>query len=192
MPTADMVDKQCGVIVIGAGVAGCAIAVALAKSGQEVLLIERSLQEPNRIVGELLQPGGIQCLQKLGLDHCLEGIQARPVKGYHLYWRDQETSFWFCPPNPQASAAEGRSFHHGKFVMNLRRPVKSTQGIRLIEATVSELIINEETGNVTGVLCYRQSEDTVAVSSTPIFEMLRTQQTLTYPPRTPVTNFSDL
>lgn len=55
------------VIVIGSGVAGSAIATVLARDGRKVTVIERDLKEPDRIVGELLQPGGVQALAKLGL-----------------------------------------------------------------------------------------------------------------------------
>ncbi len=46
---------------------GCALAHALGKQGRSVLLIERDWSEPDRIVGELLQPGGVKALQLLGL-----------------------------------------------------------------------------------------------------------------------------
>lgn len=32
-----------------------------------MILLEQSLKEPDRIVGELLQPGGVLALEKLGL-----------------------------------------------------------------------------------------------------------------------------
>jgi len=51
-----MPSKFSDVLVVGAGVAGCAIAVAFAKQGRRVVVIERSLRQPDRIVGELLQP----------------------------------------------------------------------------------------------------------------------------------------
>ena len=54
-------------VVVGAGIMGCAVAVALAKQGRSVILLEKSLKEPDRIVGELLQPGGVAALEKLGL-----------------------------------------------------------------------------------------------------------------------------
>lgn len=44
-------------IVVGAGVVGNAIAVALADQGRHVLLLERDWSTPDRIVGELMQPG---------------------------------------------------------------------------------------------------------------------------------------
>ena len=56
------------VIIIGAGIAGAALAHSLGKQGKKVVLIERDLTEPNRIVGELLQPGGVEHIKKLGLE----------------------------------------------------------------------------------------------------------------------------
>lgn len=70
------------IIVIGAGIAGSALAYALSHAGRSVLLIERDLSEPDRIVGELLQPGGVKALSQLGLAGVLEGIDATPVEGY--------------------------------------------------------------------------------------------------------------
>lgn len=58
---------EADVVVVGAGILGCAIAIALANQGRSVILCERSLKEPDRIVGELLQPGGVAALEELGL-----------------------------------------------------------------------------------------------------------------------------
>ena len=66
----------------------------------------------------------MDALAKLGLSHCLEGIEATPVQGYHLYWNGQETSFWFCSLDGEKDAPVGMSFHHGQFVANLRRAVR--------------------------------------------------------------------
>lgn len=38
------------------------------QEGRRVRVIERDLSEPDRIVGELLQPGGYLKLQELGLE----------------------------------------------------------------------------------------------------------------------------
>ena len=54
-------------VVVGSGILGSAIAATLSLDGREVLVIERDLSEPDRIVGELLQPGGYAALSKLGL-----------------------------------------------------------------------------------------------------------------------------
>lgn len=55
-------------IIVGAGVVGCAAAKAFGEDGRKVLLLERDLSEPDRIVGELMQPGGIQALKALGME----------------------------------------------------------------------------------------------------------------------------
>lgn len=68
-----MTDSQSGqaedpeVIIVGAGVLGSAMAAVLARDGRRVTVVERDMKEPDRIVGELLQPGGYRALRELGL-----------------------------------------------------------------------------------------------------------------------------
>lgn len=52
---------------MGSGVLGSALATVLSRDGRKVTVIERDLKEPDRIVGELLQPGGYCVLKELGL-----------------------------------------------------------------------------------------------------------------------------
>lgn len=56
------------VIIVGSGVLGSALAAVLSRDGRKVTVIERDLQEPDRIVGEFLQPGGFHVLKDLGLE----------------------------------------------------------------------------------------------------------------------------
>ncbi|KAK4119770.1 FAD/NAD(P)-binding domain-containing protein [Parathielavia appendiculata] len=129
------------VLVVGAGIAGCTIASAFARQWRRVLVVERSLREPDRIVGELLQPGGVAALSQLGLAHCLSGIEATPVEGYHLYWKDQQATFWLCPlpGSSKAGGPVGRSFHHGRLVATLRDAVSG--------------LPHETSGAVVGAVC---------------------------------------
>ncbi|CAI0393536.1 unnamed protein product [Linum tenue] len=78
-------NADADVIIVGAGVAGAALAHTLGKDGRKVHVIERDLTEPDRIVGELLQPGGYLKLIELGLQDCVEGIDAQRVFGYALF-----------------------------------------------------------------------------------------------------------
>ena len=50
------------------------------QAGRRVLLLERDLSTPDRIVGELLQPGGYRILERLGLADCCSGIDAQKVR----------------------------------------------------------------------------------------------------------------
>jgi hypothetical protein len=56
------------------------IGTPAAQDGRRVLLLERDLSQPDRIVGELLQPGGYLMLKRLGLEHAVDGIDAQKVK----------------------------------------------------------------------------------------------------------------
>lgn len=55
------------VVVVGAGILGSTMSCTLSKGNRKVLVVERDLSEPDRIVGELLQPGGYNALVKLGM-----------------------------------------------------------------------------------------------------------------------------
>ncbi|KAF1729734.1 Squalene monooxygenase [Beauveria bassiana] len=81
---------EADVVVVGAGVFGCAAAYALAEQGRSVLLLERWMREPDRIVGELLQPGGIQALKKLGLGHCVDNIDSITCRGYNVIYQGSD------------------------------------------------------------------------------------------------------
>ena len=83
------------VVVIGGGILGCAMAVALGKQNKNVCLIERDWKEPDRIVGELLQPGGINALRELGLEDAVEGIDGIQVRGYAVFAQDDQVSGFF-------------------------------------------------------------------------------------------------
>lgn len=74
---------EADVLVVGAGVFGCAMAYAIANQGS-VILLERRMKEPDCIIGELLQTGGMEAPKKLGLENCLEGIDVIPCYGENL------------------------------------------------------------------------------------------------------------
>lgn len=142
------------VLIVGAGIAGSALAYALSTiprpngKSLRIALLERSLAEPDRIVGELLQPGGVIALRKLGLESCLENMDAIPVYGYCVYDNGKSVHI------PYPDGHQGRSFHHGRFVMALREAAKKANGVDVIEATVSELL--ENANRVIGVRTTRK------------------------------------
>jgi len=95
-----------------------------------MLSIERDLAEPDRIVGELLQPGGVEALEKLGLRHCLDGIDAVPEQGYQVIYKDESVAIKYTNRKEISESGgktyEGRSFHHGRFVMKLRQAARES------------------------------------------------------------------
>lgn len=159
------------VVIVGAGILGCALAVALGNQGRSVLLLERSLKEPDRIVGELLQPGGVAALEKLGLRDCLEEIDAVKVFGYDVIYFGEEVRISY-PANAlhdggeiegdekshtdemrgtKRKRPEGRSFHHGRFIQRLRQKAMEKENVEVVEATATELVRSEYNGQIVGV-----------------------------------------
>ncbi len=151
------------VIIVGGGVVGCTLAHALSTIKREkplrIAVLERSLEEPDRIVGELLQPGGVASLKELGLEWTLEGIDAVPVYGYCVVNKGKTVHI------PYPDGREGRSFHHGKFIMNLREAARRAEGVDLIEATVTSLIESNFNKKVTGVRATRKDGVTTGVEA---------------------------
>ncbi|RHN50997.1 putative squalene monooxygenase [Medicago truncatula] len=107
------------IIIVGAGVAGSALAYTLGKDGRRVHVIERDLNEPDRIVGELLQPGGYLKLLELGLEDCVDEIDAQRVFGYALYKDGKNIKLSYPLENFNADVS-GRSFHNGRFIQKMR------------------------------------------------------------------------
>lgn len=136
------------VIVVGAGVAGSALAFTLGKDGRQVHVIERDLTEPDRIVGELLQPGGYLKLIELGLEDCVNEIDAQRVLGYALF-KDGKNTRLSYPLEKYHSDVAGRSFHNGRFIQRMREKAASLPNIKLEQGTVTALL--EENGIVKGV-----------------------------------------
>lgn len=151
------------VVIVGAGVFGSAAAVAFARQGRSVILLEKSLKMPDRIVGELLQPGGVQALRDLGLEDCLDEIDAIPCYGYEVIYYNDPAHI----PYPQnvvvddngkeldekAKKPEGRGFHHGRFIQRLREAAMKEPNVLVVETEAKDVIRNGWTGQVLGVEC---------------------------------------
>eukprot|EP00475_Leptophrys_vorax_P037078 TRINITY_DN6344_c0_g1_i1.p1 TRINITY_DN6344_c0_g1~~TRINITY_DN6344_c0_g1_i1.p1 ORF type:complete len:559 (+),score=0.28 TRINITY_DN6344_c0_g1_i1:95-1678(+) len=157
-------------VIVGAGVAGCALAYSLGKAGRRILVVERDLSEQDRIVGELLQPGGYLKLVELGMQDCVEGIDSQRVNGYALFMDGQDCRLAY----PTVSNAQlqmlyggiklagqedasdraapvagspvemwkvaGRGFHNGRFVQKLRAKAASLPNVTMLQATVVGLV----------------------------------------------------
>ena len=161
---------------MGAGILGTALAITLARPphNRSVTLLEKSLKEPDRIVGELLQPGGMSALRELGLEECLDKIDSIPVKGYEVIYYGQGVEINY----PQIAASlnngvnlvrddtegqrpEGRSFHHGRFIGRLRQVAMQEPNISVVESTVTGLVRDEFTGQILGANCLTKGEKDV-------------------------------
>ncbi len=71
--------QRCDVAIVGAGVGGSALALALLAAGHDVLLLEREQRYVDRVRGEWIAPWGVAEAQALGLYDVL-----RAAGGHHL------------------------------------------------------------------------------------------------------------
>ncbi len=72
------------VAIVGAGPAGSACALRLARSGLNVCLLERSAFPRTKVCGEYLNLGAVACLRELGLEPEMRQV-ARPIDGIRLF-----------------------------------------------------------------------------------------------------------
>eukprot|EP01112_Ceratiomyxa_fruticulosa_P002070 TRINITY_DN12200_c0_g1_i1.p1 TRINITY_DN12200_c0_g1~~TRINITY_DN12200_c0_g1_i1.p1 ORF type:complete len:273 (+),score=38.65 TRINITY_DN12200_c0_g1_i1:56-820(+) len=148
------------VIIVGAGICGCVLAYLLGRQGRSVLLVERDLSEPDRIVGELMQPAGVDKMCEIGLGDCFQDIDAAIAYGMGVYRQGGAVRL------PYPTKKIGYSFHHGRFVMKLRGSAERTQGVKLIQGTVSSLIENGT--SVSGVVYKKSGEDSLTEVFAPL------------------------
>lgn len=135
--------EEFDICIIGAGIAGASLACYLGKHGKRVAVIEKSMVERDVIIGELLQPGGVDVLQEMGLEECLNGFDAQPVEGYALFMQGEHFTIRY--PNHKA----GRGFRNGKFLQALRKEMLAQPTVTVIEGTVESL--TEIDGIINGV-----------------------------------------
>ena len=187
---------EADVVIVGAGILGSALAVALGDQGRSVILLEKSLKEPDRIVGELLQPGGYQALTQLGLRDCLEDIDAIKVKGYGIRYYEEKVHIPYpsnavdqtiLPPS-EPLKAEGRSFHHGRFVSKLRAAALSHPNVTVFETEVTSVINADHTVQILGVesLTRKTEKDYFFADLTIISDGYMSKFRKTFSPHAPV------
>lgn len=128
------------IIVIGAGVAG-GVFTASQSRDKNILVIERDLTEPDRIIGELMQPGGVRALEQMGLRHLLGGIDAQQVDGYKLIKGKDEFTILYEEVEP---GIVGFGLRNGKFLTNIRNEITSLPNVTVIQGNVVELIEENE------------------------------------------------
>ncbi|MEM1008773.1 MAG: FAD-dependent monooxygenase, partial [Myxococcota bacterium] len=116
-------EMRVDVAIVGAGVAGAALAASLGRAGLRVALVERREDVPETIAGELLQPGGVQALEQLQLREALTGIDAQEVKGFAIFEGVEGQALAYpttSKSQEHGGKVHGYAFHHHRFVAHLR------------------------------------------------------------------------
>ena len=89
-------------LVVGAGPAGTAFALLLARAGVAVQLVESQRQHQQLLRGDGLMPSGLEALQRMGLGPLLASLPQRQLAGWSFYLEGQAL---FSVAEPMGSAA---------------------------------------------------------------------------------------
>ncbi len=75
-------------IVIGAGLAGCSMAVQLARQGHDVLLLEAATYPVHKLCGEFLSPEVRGLFRELGVEDEIDAANPAPIRRVAITTRD--------------------------------------------------------------------------------------------------------
>jgi 2-polyprenyl-6-methoxyphenol hydroxylase-like FAD-dependent oxidoreductase len=78
-------SQKFDVIIVGGGMGGMALALALARRGRSVAVVERQARPRPFARGELLQPNGLRILNQLGLLEALKKLPSYLAYEYHFH-----------------------------------------------------------------------------------------------------------
>ena len=116
------------VAVIGAGPIGTVAAIALARSGAKVILLEAQPEKKKQIAGEWLHPPGLEILERLGILLAFERVNHATGHGFVIFPDDGSKPIKLRYPNRKM----GMSCEHNLIVSTLRKVAANCEGIHYI------------------------------------------------------------
>lgn len=135
--------------MVGAGPAGSALALLLARGGVSVTLVERRGDATGLLRGDGLMPSGLEALQRMGLGPQLAGLPQRALRAW---------SFWvegaplFSAAEPMGSPVPCRLIDTPSLLALLHQEAKQHAGFRLLAGTgASDLLWDAAGRRVSGV-----------------------------------------
>src|SRR4051812_10090739 len=103
--TNSAVKNNYDVVVVGGGPVGSVTAVAFARTGASVLVVEADPRAAKRFAGEWIHPPGVEVLDRLRIGR-LEGGHARTGYGFVILPDDGSAGIEMPYPHGTALAAE--------------------------------------------------------------------------------------
>ena len=157
-PTLDALPPRVDAVVIGASVAGCAAARALALQGREagrtVLLVDLHDDVSPRFSGEMIHPLGVAALEELGFLPALLEAGATGVDGFDAFEHPDAPAVYLDYGATGDVPARGLGLHHRTWCA-LRSVAARTPGLLLRTGVRAVGLQRDPQGVVTGVVLER-------------------------------------
>ena len=150
-----MITLSFDVAVIGAGPVGCVTALAYARSGAKVMLLEARPHNRGRLSGEWLHPPSLQILEDLGVSLPYESINYATGIGFVVFADDDNEPIRLNYPN----GAIGLSCEHNLILSILRKAVVDCVDIDFI----TNALVTQIQGQQLTFRHYQQGETTIFV-----------------------------
>jgi len=123
-------DAQADVAVVGAGPAGCVTALAFARQGARVLLLEAQPHN-KRLAGEWLHPPGVEVLRNLGVPPIAAAAHHPPGRGFVVFPGNGSEPIVLKYPDGEL----GLTCEHHAFVSALRTTALDHRQVRFLPST---------------------------------------------------------
>lgn len=139
------------VVIVGAGVTGCAMAAALADGRRRIVMLEARKGHKPRFAGELIHPTGAQVLDELGFLPTLRALGGVDVDGFAVVKSPERPPTRLPYREIPRARATGFAMEHRDLVEGMRRVVQSLPGVELRFDHKVEEVMRDASGRACGV-----------------------------------------
>ncbi|MBL4686641.1 MAG: FAD-dependent monooxygenase [Nannocystaceae bacterium] len=157
------------VVIVGASLAGCAVAEALAQADGErrrrILIVDRHPDVHPRFSGEFIHPGGAQILDDLGFYESLSAAGGVDVDGFAVFENADARHVDLPYAGIKGHRPRGLSIHHKVLIRTMRQRLREHRAghVELVEGWSVNDLVRGPRGEIAGVVLETAGHKAVTV-----------------------------